>query len=259
MTIATVRQNLGPGGQAIQIDGLLVAFGDFVAIPHLTFIARYGEVHGVIGPNGAGKTTMLDVITGKTKPKKGTVRLDGSINLLGLDEPTIALAGVGRKFQKPSVFEALSVRENLETALRLKPRSILAELRNWSDPRRIARVNEVLEEIGLSAQADLSAGVLAHGQKQWLEIGMLLMQRPKLLMLDEPVAGMTEEETRHTVELVRRLRSPERAVLIIEHDMAFVEEIADRVTVLHEGNPIFEGRMEDARQDAQVRAVYLGR
>lgn len=259
MTTATAQQNPVPGAQAIQIDGLRVVFGDFVAIPHLTFIARYGEVHGVIGPNGAGKTTMLDVITGKTKPKKGTVRLDGSIDLLGLDEPTIALAGVGRKFQKPSVFEALSVRENLETALRLKPHSILAELRNWSDPRRIARVNEVLEEIGLSAQADLSAGVLAHGQKQWLEIGMLLMQRPKLLMLDEPVAGMTEEETRNTADLVRRLRSPERAVLVIEHDMAFVEEIADRVTVLHEGNPIFEGRMEDARQDAQVRAVYLGR
>lgn len=259
MTTATAQQNRVPGTQAIQIDGLRVVFGDFVAIPHLTFIARYGEVHGVIGPNGAGKTTMLDVITGKTKPKKGTVRLDGSIDLLGLDEPTIALAGVGRKFQKPSVFEALSVRENLETALRLKPRSILAELRNWSDPRRIARVNEVLEEIGLSAQADRSAGVLAHGQKQWLEIGMLLMQRPKLLMLDEPVAGMTEEETRNTADLVRRLRSPERAVLVIEHDMAFVEEIADRVTVLHEGNPIFEGRMKDARQDAQVRAVYLGR
>ncbi|SFO39863.1 urea transport system ATP-binding protein [Roseovarius lutimaris] len=259
MTAVTDQKNPTPGAQAIQIDGLRVSFGDFVAIPHLTFIARYGEVHGVIGPNGAGKTTMMDVITGKTKPKKGTVRLDGSIDLLGLDEPTIALAGVGRKFQKPSVFEALSVRENLEIALRLKPRSILAELRNWSDRRRVARVGEVLNEIGLSAQADLSAGVLAHGQKQWLEIGMLLMQRPKLLMLDEPVAGMTDEETSHTADLVRRLRSPERAVLVIEHDMAFVEEIADRVTVLHEGNPIFEGRMEDARQDAQVRAVYLGR
>lgn len=259
MNTVAARHKPANGAQAIQIDGLLVAFGDFVAIPHLTFIARYGEVHGVIGPNGAGKTTMLDVITGKTKPKKGTVRLDGSIDLLGLDEPTIALAGVGRKFQKPSVFEALSVRENLEIALRLKPRSILAELRNWGDPRRVARVDEVLNEIGLSEQADLSAGSLAHGQKQWLEIGMLLMQKPKLLMLDEPVAGMTEEETRHTADLVQRLRSPERAVLVIEHDMAFVEEIADRVTVLHEGNPIFEGQMEDARQDAQVRAVYLGR
>jgi len=259
MTTMAARQKPAPGAHAIQIDSLRVAFGDFVAIPHLTFIARYGEVHGVIGPNGAGKTTMLDVITGKTKPKKGTVRLDGTIDLLGLDEPTIALAGVGRKFQKPSVFEALSVRENLETALRLKPRSILAELRNWGDPRRVARVGEVLNEIGLNDQADLSAGSLAHGQKQWLEIGMLLMQKPKLLMLDEPVAGMTEEETRHTADLVQRLRSPERAVLVIEHDMGFVEEIADRVTVLHEGNPIFEGQMEDARQDAQVRAVYLGR
>jgi urea transport system ATP-binding protein len=261
MTLSDVSSRPGPlrGAQAIQIDGLRVAFGDFVAIPHLTFMAHYGEVHGVIGPNGAGKTTMLDVITGKTKPKKGTVRLDGKVDLLALDEPSIALAGVGRKFQKPSVFEALNVRENLETALRLKPRSIFAELRGWTDPRRAARVDEVLEEIGLSAQADTPAGILAHGQKQWLEIGMLLMQRPKLLMLDEPVAGMTEEETRHTADLVRRLRSPERAVLVIEHDMAFVEEIADRVTVLHEGTPIFEGRMADARQDAQVRSVYLGR
>jgi urea transport system ATP-binding protein len=248
-----------PGADAIRIDGLRVAFGDFVAIPQLTFIARYGEVHGVIGPNGAGKTTMLDVITGKTRPKKGTVRLDGKLDLLGMDEPSIALAGVGRKFQKPSVFEALTVRENLETALRLKPKSILAEIRNWSDPSRKARVDEVLEEIGLNALAETSAGILAHGQKQWLEIGMLLMQRPKLLMLDEPVAGMTEEETRHTADLVRRLRSPERAVLVIEHDMAFVEEIADRVTVLHEGSPIFEGRMADARQNELVRKVYLGR
>jgi urea transport system ATP-binding protein len=247
------------GAQAIQVDGLRVAFGDFVAIPQLTFIARYGEVHGVIGPNGAGKTTMLDVITGKTRPQMGTVRLDGRIDLLGLDEPAIALAGVGRKFQKPSVFEALSVRENLEIALRLKPRSILSEIRSWADPRRAERVDEVLVEIGLGALADTSAGILAHGQKQWLEIGMLLMQRPKLLMLDEPVAGMTEEETRHTADLVRRLRAPERAVLVIEHDMTFVEEIADRVTVLHEGSPIFEGRMADARQDAQVRRVYLGR
>lgn len=248
-----------PGAQAIQIDGLRVAFGDFVAIPRLTFIARYGEVHGVIGPNGAGKTTMLDVITGKTRPQAGTVRLDGRIDLLGMDEPSIALAGVGRKFQKPSVFEALTVRENLETALRLKPGSIFAEIRNWTDPRRAVRVDEVLEEISLTALAEASATTLAHGQKQWLEIGMLLMQRPKLLMLDEPVAGMTEEETRHTADLVRRLRAPERAVLVIEHDMAFVEEIADRVTVLHEGSPIFEGRMAAARQDAQVRKVYLGR
>jgi urea transport system ATP-binding protein len=247
------------GAQAIQIDGLRVVFGDFVAIPQLSFIARYGEVHGVIGPNGAGKTTMLDVITGKTRPQGGHVRLDNRIDLIGMDEPAIALAGVGRKFQKPSVFEALSVRDNLETALRLKPRSILAEIRHWSDPRRAERVTEVMDEIGLARLADKPAGILAHGQKQWLEIGMLLMQRPKLLMLDEPVAGMTEEETRHTADLVRRLRSPDRAVLVIEHDMAFVEEIADRVTVLHEGTPIFEGRMADARHNAQVRSVYLGR
>ncbi len=255
-------QTLAPearGADAIQVDGLRVVFGDFVAIPNLTFVARYGEVHGVIGPNGAGKTTLLDVITGKTRPKSGDVRLDGKTSLLGLDEPTIALSGVGRKFQKPSVFEALTVCENLELALRLRPRSILAELLAWEDPSRAARVEEVLEEIGLVALAGTAAGILAHGQKQWLEIGMLLMQRPRLLMLDEPVAGMTDEETNQTAGLVRRLRSPDRAVLVIEHDMAFVENIADRVTVLHEGTPIFEGRMADARKDETVRKVYLGR
>lgn len=247
------------GAQAIQVDGLRVTFGDFIAIPNLSFIARYGEIHGVIGPNGAGKTTLLDVITGKTRPRQGKVLLDGATDLLRLSEPQIALAGVGRKFQKPSVFSALSVRENLELALRLHERSILAELRGWHDPRRGARVIEVLDEIGLSDRADAPAGILAHGQKQWLEIGMLLMQRPKLLMLDEPVAGMTDAETAHTAELVRRLRAADRAILVIEHDMAFVEEIADRVTVLHEGTPIFEGRMADARADGRVREVYLGR
>jgi urea transport system ATP-binding protein len=248
-----------PGANAIQVEGLRVAFGDFVAIPGLTFVARYGEIHGVIGPNGAGKTTLLDVITGKTRPREGRVLLDGRIDLRRLSEPQIALAGVGRKFQKPSVFEALSVRENLELALRLRPRSILSELRGWADPARAARVAEVLGEIGLQDRADAPAGILAHGQKQWLEIGMLLMQRPRLLMLDEPVAGMTDAETAHTADLVRRLRAPDRAILVIEHDIAFVEAIADRVTVLHEGAPIFEGRMAAARQDARVRAVYLGR
>jgi urea transport system ATP-binding protein len=247
------------GGPAIQVDGLNVTFGDFVAIPNLSFVAYYGEIHGFIGPNGAGKTTLLDVITGKTSPRSGTVLLDGNIDLLRLSEPKIALAGVGRKFQKPSVFEALSVRENLELALRLRPGSILSELRAWADPRRAKRVDEVLEEIGLTDRANDPAGILAHGQKQWLEIGMLLMQRPKLLMLDEPVAGMTDSETAHTADLVRRLRAPDRAILVIEHDMAFVEEIADKVTVLHEGAPIFEGRMSAARADPRVREVYLGR
>ncbi|MEM1345799.1 MAG: ATP-binding cassette domain-containing protein, partial [Pseudomonadota bacterium] len=158
-----------------------------------------------------------------------------------------------------SVFEALTVRENLEMALRLEPRSLWAEVTGWRDTRRSDRVEEVLGEIGLTEAAEALASTLAHGQKQWLEIGMLLMQRPKLLMLDEPVAGMTEQETAHTADLVRRLKSPDRAVLVIEHDMGFVEEIADRVTVLHEGAPIFEGRMKDARADARVREVYLGR
>jgi urea transport system ATP-binding protein len=251
--------NARHGAPAIRVEELEVAFGDFVAIPGLSFVAHYGEIHAVIGPNGAGKTTLLDVITGKTRPRAGTVTLDGGVDLLRRREPAIALAGVGRKFQKPSVFDALTVAENLELALRLEPRSLLAELRRWSDPRRRTRVAEVLGEIGLESRADALAGTLAHGQKQWLEIGMLLMQRPRLLMLDEPVAGMTERETGRTADLVRRLRSPERAVLVIEHDMAFVEAIADRVTVLHEGAPIFEGAMAAARSDARVREVYLGR
>ncbi|MBC7284773.1 urea ABC transporter ATP-binding protein UrtD [Hoeflea sp.] len=247
------------GDQALQIDGLRVTFGDFVAIPGLSFIVSFGEIHAVIGPNGAGKTTLLDAITGKTRPTEGRILLDRHIDLLRLDEPKIALAGVGRKFQKPSVFEALSVRENLELALRLRTGSIFSELRHWNDARRRQRTNEVLNEVGLEEKADAIAGHLAHGQKQWLEIGMLLMQRPKLLMLDEPVAGMTAVETTHTAELIGRLRAPERAILVIEHDMDFVEEIADRVTVLHGGDPIFEGRMADARADARVREVYLGR
>lgn len=244
---------------AIQVENLYVSFGDFVAIPGLTFEAHYGEIHGVIGPNGAGKTTLLDVITGNTRPKKGTVRLDGRIDLLLLDETQIALKGVGRKFQKPSVFEALTVCENLEIAIRLKPKSIVSELTSWDDLERAHRVEKVLDEIGLTTNKHTPAATLAHGKKQWLEIGMLLMQQPKLLMLDEPVAGMTEEETSKTAALVRNLRSPERSIMVIEHNMAFVEKIADRVTVLHEGLPIFEGQMADARADARVRQVYLGR
>ena len=185
--------------------------------------------------------------------------LDGCIDLLLLDETQIALKGVGRKFQKPSVFEALTVCENLEIAIRLRPKSIVSELSSWDDFERSNRVEKVLDEIGLTTDKHTPAATLAHGKKQWLEIGMLLMQQPKLLMLDEPVAGMTEEETSKTAALVRNLRSPERSIMVIEHNMTFVETIADRVTVLHEGLPIFEGQMADARADAQVRQVYLGR
>jgi len=243
----------------LKVVDLAVARGGVPLLSGLSFDVKAGDALVIRGPNGAGKTTLLDVITGKTRPKAGKVLLDGGVDLLRLSEPEIALAGVGRKFQKPSVFDALTVRENLELALRLEPRSIRAEILNWADSRRASRIAEVLNEIGLGDAADRLAGTLAHGQKQWLEIGMLLMQRPKLLMLDEPVAGMTEQETAHTADLVRRLKAPDRAVLVIEHDMAFVEEIADRVTVLHEGAPIFEGRMADARANARVREVYLGR
>lgn len=247
------------GVNAIQVENLYVSFGDFVAIPGLTFEAHYGEIHGVIGPNGAGKTTLLDVITGNTRPKRGTVMLDGCIDLLSLDETQIALKGVGRKFQKPSVFEALTVCQNLEISIRLRPKSIAAELSSWDDFERANRVEKVLDEIGLTTEKHTLAATLPHGKKQWLEIGMLLMQQPKLLMLDEPVAGMTEEETSKTAALIRNLRSFERSIMVIEHNMTFVETIADRVTVLHEGLPIFEGQMAHARANAQVRQVYLGR
>lgn len=247
------------GASALTIQGLRVVFGDFVAIPNLNFSACFGEVHAIIGPNGAGKTTLLDVITGKTQPETGSVVLENKTNLLKLDESAIALSGVGRKFQKPSVFEAMSVSQNLEIAMRQRPESLLAELRSWKSKHRTDRVNAVLEQIGLEGLANDNAGTLAHGQKQWLEIGMLLMQQPRLLMLDEPAAGMSSDETRRSESLIEQLRAPERSILVIEHDMAFVEAVADRVTVLHEGEAIFEGGMAEVRKDARVRSVYLGR
>lgn len=244
--------------EAIQVDGLTVAFGDFVAIKDLSLIASYGEVHGVIGPNGAGKTTLLDVITGKSRPRAGHVWLDHDTSLAEMSEHDIARAGVGRKFQKPSIFENLAVYNNLEMAMR-DDRSWGRRLVEGITETQDNRIREVLKTIGLEAEASRLAGHLAHGQRQWLEIGMLLMQEPRVLMLDEPVAGMSDEETEQTAELVDRLRSDTRAILVIEHDMDFVERVADRVTVLNEGSTLFEGSMAAARQDPKVIDVYLGR
>jgi urea transport system ATP-binding protein len=228
---------------AIDVAGLYVQFGAFRAITDLSLTIDYGEVHAIIGPNGAGKTTLLDVVSGLTRPRGGTVRLDGTLELTRLSDTAIARAGVRRKFQKPSVFMALSVAENLE----------IGSLGDTS------AIGETAGLIGLADRLDQNAGTLSHGQKQWLEIGMVLAARPRVLMLDEPVAGLTDAETERTADLIATLRGPDRAIVVVEHDMDFVERIADRVTVLHEGRTLFAGAMAEARQDRQVIDVYLGR
>ena len=250
----------GPAGSrhAVQVIGLTVAFGDFVAIDDLNFAAEYGRVRGVIGPNGAGKTTLLDALTGKSRPRRGRMLLDGTTELAGMSEVARALAGIGRKFQKPSVFEALTVHENLDLALRLHRRSLLREVLA-DGAGKAATIARLLETIGLAARRNALAGVLSHGEKQWLEIGMVLVQDPKLLLLDEPVAGLSEREVERTADLVRSLRKPERSIVVVEHDMDFIEQVADHVTVLHEGRTLFDGSMAEARADARVIEVYIGR
>jgi urea transport system ATP-binding protein len=216
-----------------------------------------GELRCVIGPNGAGKTTMMDVITGKTRPDSGTAFLGQTIDLTRLTEHEIARLGIGRKFQKPTVFEAHSVFENLELAMKSDKgvwHSLLARLSSGDADR----ISAMLERIGLKAQADRPAGMLSHGQKQWLEIGMLLMQDPQVLLLDEPVAGMTDEETARTAELLQSLAG-KHTIVVVEHDMEFVASIARKVTVLHEGRVLAEGPMDRIQNDERVIEVYLGR
>jgi urea transport system ATP-binding protein len=234
---------------ALVVDALTVAFGRFTALDAVSLAVDPGEVRAVIGPNGAGKTTLLDAISGVTKPVSGRVMLGDRIDLTKRSEAEIARAGVRRKFQKPSVFPALTVRENLEIGCGPA----------LSSRDRQARIAAVLGEIGLGPRAAVPAGSLAHGEKQWLEIGMVLAAEPALLLLDEPVAGLSDAETAQTAALIRSLRRPDRAILVIEHDMAFVEAIADRVTVLHEGRTLYEGSMAGARADARVIEVFLGR
>ncbi|MBB3972536.1 ABC transporter ATP-binding protein [Hansschlegelia beijingensis] len=233
---------------AVLVEGLTVEFGRFRAIDDLSLAIDYGEVRAVIGPNGAGKTTLLDVISGVSRARAGRVLFDERLELTGRSESAIARSGVRRKFQKPSVFEALSVRDNVEIGLG-----------GAGDPASHEKVAAILETVGLSEHADRLASELAHGQKQWLEIAMVVVSEPRVLMLDEPVAGLTDEETERTAALIRRLRTPDRAIVVVEHDMDFVEAIADRVTVLHEGRTLFEGSMARARADARVVDVYLGR
>lgn len=238
---------------ALLVDGLTVRFGSFRAIDDLSLAIDYGEVRAVIGPNGAGKTTLLDVISGITRPKEGRVLFDGAFDLTQASDSAIARVGIRRKFQKPSVFEGLSVRQHIAIGADAGFRRAL------DAPALEDRVSEVLETVGLAGHATHLAGQLSHGQKQWLEIGMVLASDPKVLMLDEPVAGLTDEETERTAQLVRRLNRPDRAIIVVEHDMDFVERIADRVTVLHEGRTLFEGPMDKVRADAGVIEVYLGR
>jgi urea transport system ATP-binding protein len=240
----------------LYLEHLTVSFDGFKALNDLTLHVEPGELRCIIGPNGAGKTTMMDVVTGKTRPDHGTAWFGRHINLLDLTEPQIAQAGIGRKFQKPSVFEGFSVFENLELALAGDKsfwKALVARLR----PEDRSHIDEVLETIGLAAHRSTIAGTLSHGQKQWLEIGMLLAQRPELLLVDEPVAGMTPQETERTAQLLLSLEGT-HSVVVVEHDMEFVRSIARRVTVLHEGHVIAEGDMDTVQNDAQVLAVYLG-
>ena len=241
----------------LYLEDVTVSFDGFRALDHLSLYLEAGELRCIIGPNGAGKTTLLDVITGKTRPDAGTVYFGQTMDLTRMTEPQIARAGIGRKFQKPTVFERHTVFENLELALRGDER-VGATLFATIDDAGRDRIAETLRFIRLSGEADRPAGLLSHGQKQWLEIGMLLVQDPKLLLLDEPVAGMTDEETDRTAELVAALAG-RHSVVVVEHDMAFVGQLRSRVTVLHEGAVLAEGTLDEVQRDARVVEVYLGR
>ena len=243
-------------GDILYLEKLTVSFDGFKALNELTLYVDPGELRCIIGPNGAGKTTMMDVITGKTRPDSGTAWFGKQTDLLALSEPEIAQAGICRKFQKPTVFEFLTVFDNLDLAL-AGDRSFLTALFARLTSGQRERIDAVLETIGLTGQRYVLAGSLAHGQKQWLEIGMLLMQEPKLLLVDEPVAGMTPQETDHTAELLLSLAGT-HSVVVVEHDMEFVRSIASRVTVLHEGRVLAEGDMDHVQNDPKVREVYLG-
>ncbi|MBN8447436.1 urea ABC transporter ATP-binding protein UrtD [Accumulibacter sp.] len=241
----------------LYLEDITVSFDGFRALNKLSLAIDAGELRCIIGPNGAGKTTMMDVITGKTRPDEGTVFFGQTIDLTRLSEPEIAHIGVGRKFQKPTIFENHTVFENLELAMKTDKRvwrSLFAQL----DSAAGDRIAETLQLIRLAAHADRLAGLLSHGQKQWLEIGMLLMQEPKLLLLDEPVAGMTDEETERTGELFLSLAG-KHSLVVVEHDMAFVKQLGGKVTVLHEGSLLAEGTLEEVQADARVIEVYLGR
>lgn len=241
----------------LQLESINVNFDGFQALTDLSLNIGVGELRCVIGPNGAGKTTLMDVITGKTRPQSGRAIYDQSIDLLELDPAAIARQGIGRKFQKPTVFEALTVWENLELAMK-GDKSVWASLRARLTSEQSDRISEMLTLLRLSADRDRRAGMLSHGQKQFLEIGMLLVQEPHLLLLDEPAAGMTDAETEYSAELFRQLAG-KHSLMVVEHDMGFVETIADHVTVLHQGRVLAEGSLREVQANEQVIEVYLGR
>ncbi|MBM3569045.1 MAG: urea ABC transporter ATP-binding protein UrtD [Alphaproteobacteria bacterium] len=241
----------------LYLDGVSVSFDGFKALNALSLIVGQGELRTVIGPNGAGKTTMMDVITGRTRPDAGAALFDGRHDLTRLDEAAIANLGIGRKFQRPTVFENLSVFENLELALKA-PRGVFAGLGFRLGGGEARRIEDILVQVGLAERRHQQAGALSHGQKQWLEIGMLLVQDARLLLLDEPVAGMTDAETEATAGLLRAIAG-ERTVVVVEHDMEFVRGLGCPVTVLHEGSVLAEGSLDKVQADPRVIDVYLGR
>jgi urea transport system ATP-binding protein len=245
-----------PKGPILSLKDLTVSFDGFKALDSLTLDVERGELRCIIGPNGAGKTTMMDVVTGKTRPDHGSAIFRTDIDLLALSEPEIARAGIGRKFQKPTVFEQLTVFENLELSL-WGDKSVRASLLARLTSSQRNHIDDALSVIGLTDRRQARAGLLSHGQKQWLEIGMLLMQEPDLLLIDEPVAGMTPQETERTAELLISLKA-EHSLVVVEHDMDFVRSIAKRVTVLHEGRVLADGDVDQVQSDPRVIDVYLG-
>jgi urea transport system ATP-binding protein len=244
-------------GVVLYLEDITVSFDGFKALNNLSLAIDAGELRCIIGPNGAGKTTMMDVITGKTRPDSGRAFFGQTIDLTRLSESQIAHEGIGRKFQKPTIFERHSAWENLELAMKADKRVRRTLFAKLSGEEK-SRIEATLEQIGLAGQAARPAGLLSHGQKQWLEIGMLLMQEPKLLLLDEPVAGMSDEETERTAELFLSLAG-KHSLVVVEHDMAFIASIARKVTVLHEGSVLAEGSLSTVQADPRVIEVYLGR
>src|SRR5258706_6259118 len=244
-------------GVVLYLEDISVSFDGFKALNNLSLSIDAGELRCVIGPNGAGKTTMMDVITGKTRPDAGTAFFGQTIDLTRLSEAQIAHAGVGRKFQKPTIFERHTVFENLELSMKADKRVRKTLFAKLSSSEKDS-IDETLRLIRLKENSDSVAGLLSHGQKQWLEIGMLLMQEPRLLLLDEPVAGMSDDETERTAELLLSLAG-KHSLAVVDHDMAFIQKLARKVTVLHDGSVIAEGPMSEVQNDPPVIEVYLGR
>ena len=256
--MTNIDHNAETTSALLYLDGISVSFDGFKARNELAFVIEPGEMRAIIGPNGAGKTTMMDVITGKTRPDSGDVFFEqGKYDLSTLDETEIATLGIGRKFQKPTVCEMHTVEDNLQLSLR-NDRGVRATLFWTSTPEQEARIDQVLETVRLMHLRHRVAGSLSHGQKQWLEIAMLLAQDPNLLLVDEPVAGMTDVETMQTAELLREINKT-KSVVVVEHDMAFVRELGVKVTCLHEGSVLAEGPLDQVSADERVIEVYLGR